>query len=121
MDRIVAQDEQLVSISKLDRTGTSDFNAFSCQVIHEKPSDPHAFLSAQILKHAHVSEVFCVESLLILDALGPAQAQSSPKKSNGHFPRLQRSKRRCKRRCLSKTLGRCKISRLYATFGYIWT
>lgn len=74
MDRIVAQDEQLVSISKLDRTGTSDFNAFSCQVIHEKPSDPHAFLSAQILKHAHVSEVFlCREP-----ALGCFGACTSP-------------------------------------------
>ena len=80
MDRIVAQDEQLVSISKLDRTGTSDFNAFSCQVIHEKPSDPHAFLSAQILKHAHVSEVFLCREPADLGCFGACTSPEFTKK-----------------------------------------
>ena len=30
----------------------------ACQVIHEKPSDPHAFLSEQILKHVDALKCF---------------------------------------------------------------
>jgi len=59
---------------ELEHRISTPFLSFSCQVIHEKPSDPHAFLSAQILKHAHVSEAFlCREP-----ALGCFGACTSP-------------------------------------------